>query len=547
MFQTMLRLKIEREKIKNYQRKDRESLMAAQGIILNQDSDNFLFTRADRLDLIDRQYIKNYIYQYQGTQVTDLMMCVNVHISAFPSRVKTFYGDKYLRKEEQGVPVDYTNTCCKTAYHIWYEKKLDLFQLWIEACRESGITPWLSFRMNDAHCHFEAPHYLLSDFFYEHMDEYARGRHENPYGGKRGYYDRCRDFEIEEVRQEMLDYIEEALERYDVDGIELDFMRELWCFQPGHEQNSNGLMTEFAGKVKEIVEAAEQCRGHKIKIAVRCHSNPVYSLEFGFDILEWAKQGLVDLVVPSPRWATSNNDMPIGLWKKMLKSYGVEVAGCVELLARSYPGSKQAYNSVESAIGSAVHILSQGADKLYLFNYFDLPDEMLVGERRKITDENDVLKAEGYFKLLTTAGDLEKAIRTSRRHIVTYDDVVPLSRRFASILPVVVSEKGPHFIRLVTGTVAPESKVLLRLGIEEKAENGNISDPAKELTVYVNSQKAEFLEIQTCGKSALTGSPVYVFEVPNDAVGSLVQMAEIYGNISLTINYADITVLNEKR
>lgn len=513
--------------------------MAAQGIILNQDSDNFLITRKACLDLIDAQYIKDFIYQYKDTLVTDFMMCVNVHISSFPSKVKTFYGDKYLRKEEQGQPVDYSETCCKTAYHIWYEKKLDLFHLWIDACRESGITPWLSFRMNDAHCHFETPHYLISDFFYEHIDEYARVRHELPYGGKRGYYDRCRDYEIEEVRAEMLAYMEEALERYDADGIELDFMRELWCFQPGHEQENADLMTEFVQKVKGLVQVAEQRYGHKIKIAARCPSNPVYSLEFGFDILEWAKRGLVDLVVPSPRWATSDNDMPISLWKKMMEPYGVEVAGCIELLSRAYPGGKMEYNTAESAIGSAVNILSQGADKLYLFNYFDAPDEMLLGERRKITEENDVRKAEGYFKLLTTAGDLEKAIHTTRKHIVTYHDMVPLSRKFAAPLPVKVAVDGPHFIRIVTGRIASDSKALLRFGME--AEQG--FDPQTDITVYVNSHRAEFLEIQTCGRPVLTESRVYVFEIPKAAVGSLVQMAEIYGNKNFTVNYSDIVVL----
>ena len=41
--------------------------MANRGIILNQDSDNFLFTRADCLELINEQYIKNFIYQYKDT------------------------------------------------------------------------------------------------------------------------------------------------------------------------------------------------------------------------------------------------------------------------------------------------------------------------------------------------------------------------------------------------------------------------------------------------------------------------------------------------
>ena len=513
--------------------------MAVQGIILNQDSDNILFSRADRWELLDEQYIKNIIYQYKGTLVTDLMMCVNVHISAFPSRVKTFYGDKYLRKEEQGQPVDYSNTPCEIAYHIWCEKKLDLFQLWIDACRETGINPWLSFRMNDAHCHFETPHFLISDFFYDHIDEYARVRHELPYGVKRGYFDRCRDYEIEEVREEMLAYIEEALGRYNPDGIELDFMREPWCFRPGHEQNNTEVMTAFVQRVKELVKTAEGRYGHKIKIAVRCPSNPIYSMEFGFDILEWAKCGLVDLVVPSPRWATTDNDMPIQLWKKMLEPYGVEVAGCVELLCRTDPSGKLVYNTVESAIGSAVNILSQGSDKVYLFNYFDSPDEMLLGERRKITKENDVHRAEGYFKLLTTAGDLEKAIHTTRKHIVTYTDIVPLNQKVAGKLPMKLTGGRPYFVRIVTGKIGAESKVLLRLGMEVEQD----FEPEKDITVYVNSQEIKFLEKQDCGKPELTASTIYVFEILKVAIGSLVQMAEIYANKNVTVNYVDVYVI----
>ena len=512
--------------------------MAVQGIVLNQDSDNFYLSRKDCLERIDEQYIKRFIYQYKDTLVTDFMMCVNVHISSFPSKIKTFYGDKYLRKEEQGQPVDYSDTCCKTAYHIWYEKNLDLFQLWIDACRESEITPWLSFRMNDAHCHFETPHFLISDYFYEHLDEYARCRHERPFGGNPEYYDRCRDFEIEEVRREMLAYIEEALERYDVDGIELDFMREPWCFQPGHEQENTDLMTEYIQNVKDIVEEAEKRYGHKIKIAVRCHANPIYSIEFGFDALEWAKRGLVDLIVPTPRWATSDNDMPISLWKKMMEPYGVEVAGCVELLSRSYPGGKLVYNTAESAIGSAVNILSQGADKLYLFNYFDLLDEMMLGERRQITEENDVHKAEGYYKLLTTAGDLERAMNMPRKHIVTYNDIAPLGRKLGAPLPIKVTGNGPHFVRVVTGKIPVGKKVMLRLGIEcEETLNSQ-----ENIVVYVNSSRAEFVEQQSCGNPVLTECPVYAFKIEESVMNSLVQMAEIYGNKEFVVRYVDIVI-----
>ncbi len=513
--------------------------MDKKGIIFNLDGDNFYHTRKNMSDKIDEKCLKDYILQYKNTDVTDFMLCVCGMMSSYPSETKTFYGDRYKNGE-----VGHDNVC-RVFHEVWTEKGFDVFKIWIDTLREANINPWLSFRMNDAHCHYDDNKWLLSDWFCEHIDEYARIRH---YNSQLGRFGRNRDYGLYEVRKEILDYIEETLERYNPYGIELDYVRELWCFQLGHEQNNCDIMTAFLEDVKKIVKNAEEKWDQKIKIAVRTHSNPIYALELGFDFMEWAKRGLVDLVIPSPRWRTCDNDMPITLWKKMLEPYNIEVAGCIEVLIDAHPGSTLipdiVRNTVETTLGSANNIFSQGADKLYLFNYFNEKiDEMIVEDRRKITDENDLTVAEGYYKIMTTAGSPEKLLNSNRRNVVTYNDVVPEWRDNCPILPVVVDrDNKPYYIRIVTGEIKEDSKVKLRLGIKEIKDPK--LNPASDMQVFVNSVKCELIGEETCGNPALAHGRVYAFSVPKEAVGKLIQLVEILSmhNKIYEIDYADITV-----
>ena len=46
-----------------------------------------------------------------------------------------------------------------------------------------------------------------------------------------GYFWSCYNYRFKQVRNIFLSYIEEQLSMYDVFGLELDFMREIQCFQ----------------------------------------------------------------------------------------------------------------------------------------------------------------------------------------------------------------------------------------------------------------------------------------------------------------------------
>ena len=125
-----------------------------------------------------------------------------------------------------------------------------------------------------------------------------------------------------------------------------------------------------------------------------------------------------------------------------------------------------------------------------------------------------------------------------RKHIVTYNDIAPLSRKLGAPLPIKVAGTGPHFVRVVTGKIPAGKKVMLRLGIESEVE----LKPQKNIAVYVNSNRAEFAEQQSCGNPALTECPIYAFEITENSQNSLVQMAEIYGKKEFVIRYVDIVI-----
>ena len=202
------------------------------GIMLNEDCNHFICTRKNMIQSVDEKYLQNFIDQYKDTLVTDFVMNISATISFVPSKVIQFAGDKYLVKEELGRAVDYSKTELSAVYHLWYEKKLDMYRIWIDRCRHNGINPWISIRMNDAEL-VDIPNHLLSEYYYEHITDYAVVRHREP----KSALEYCRDYRIEEYRNQHLAYMEEMLDRYDVYGLELDFQRELYCLQMGKQRS----------------------------------------------------------------------------------------------------------------------------------------------------------------------------------------------------------------------------------------------------------------------------------------------------------------------
>jgi hypothetical protein len=107
------------------------------------------------------------------------------------------------------------------------------------------------------------------------------------------------DYKYAGVRNAMLDFIEEVLARYDVDGIELDWMRHVFMFEPSEAQQNAPLLTDFIAQTRQRLDAAAVTRGvGRLALGVRVPQTVEECDVLGFDIGAWAQQG-VDYICPA--------------------------------------------------------------------------------------------------------------------------------------------------------------------------------------------------------------------------------------------------------
>lgn len=441
-------------------------------VFFNEDWIHFLWTRyTDNIE-ITPQVLKEFIYQYKDTAVTDFVMNVNGTVSTFPSKVLESFSDKYTAKTENGFPVNYSDTYAKSAYDLFVKENTDMYSIWIETLREIGISPWMSVRMNDCHNNLDDTSIRKSSQVDKHP-EFWRTPYRTP-----DYFGKCLNYALPKVRKMMLDYISEVLERYDVDGLELDFMREMTLFAPGYECCE--ILTGFLTDVKAKVTEAEQRYGHKIKLSVIVATDPEVCFEAGLDVKKWAEIGLIDMVCIIPRWDTVTTNVPIEFWKSILGETPLSIGQ--QLMVMNYRGGHCTMSDLAMAYGQAYSSISRGADCVYLYNYMDCLEPGL-----EIYCHDTAIRRhqEEFLKNLN-----ETILRAcERRFPLTFNDYLNYWSSAAYNLPLEFKENEPPYFRTVrisTGDLSKDT-VLLQLGIHSAKglENGDFE-------VYSNGIKGEF-------------------------------------------------------
>lgn len=266
-------------------------------------------------------------------------------------------------------------------------------------------------------------------------------------------------------------------------------MRFGFHFAPGREAEGAQLLTEMHRRLRKLL-------GPKRRVAVRVPSRPETAQRLGMDAVAWAREGLVDIVTPTNFWRTVDNDMPIGLWRRLLPSAVTLCAG-LELGLNAFPGSVAAggrpfqTNSIETVRGSAGAYLAQGADRIYLFNYMDSQTAM---------DDNST-----YPELLREAGNLASLRGKARRHVVTYQDTWAPGEKAAYKLPI-EAEAGRWFaVRQPVGGGAASARVAIRMGVRGADASG--------WEVRCNGARASFERVETELKPG-PNTPIYRYAVP---------------------------------
>ena len=179
----------------------------------------------------------------------------------------------------------------------------DDLRLVIEASRKQGIEVFWSMRMNDIHDN--AKHESEIAQWKKDHRHVLMGRPEDkerfPPADPRHIWTFV-DYSHPEVRDLMVATFKEVLAGYDVDGVDLDFLRhpaffpETRLFQPVTRPHLE-MMTELVGRIRGEVLAASRRRGRPVLMSVRVLPTLAQNRHFGFDIQEWVRRGYLDLIV----------------------------------------------------------------------------------------------------------------------------------------------------------------------------------------------------------------------------------------------------------
>jgi YVTN family beta-propeller protein len=165
------------------------------------------------------------------------------------------------------------------------------------------------------------------------------------------------NYAVPEVRAYRLAQFREVLERYDVDGLDLDFQRFPCYFKPGEERTHRGVMTQFMREIRELTNEIAARRGKPLLLTARVLAVPEQNLAVGLDPVTWAHEGLLDFVTVS-HYLRNDFTLPVSEWRKALP-HGMPIYASVEYEPFPWP-----YRHL------ARQLYAEGADGLMLFNFF---------------------------------------------------------------------------------------------------------------------------------------------------------------------------------
>ncbi|MDD4114964.1 MAG: hypothetical protein PHG27_05115 [Massilibacteroides sp.] len=334
-------------------------------LIHNNDGSDILANRWFKQKPLTIANVDSCVDMVANTQVTTYMICSGSDFFYYRSKYGRVLGDDLNGTLNCGI-----DTAQYRTMHRFYLNFLnlenagtDMIETALNRAKAKGMEAFITYRMNDLHFNDTTYHcpIFYSDFWIHHPQYWVNDTIQ-------GYHSAgAFDFAHKEVREQKFAIISEQLDKYDmIDGIDLDFMRFFVYFKPNEGAQNSLLMTQLLRDIRKKVNEVSARRHKKILLSARVAPTLKDNVMKGLDIREWLKEGLLDFISIGVHWR-GDPAMPVQAFRKELgKDLKIPFYCSVD------DGSYKPRETYSHGMfrGMCSHILSQGADGIYLFNYY---------------------------------------------------------------------------------------------------------------------------------------------------------------------------------
>jgi hypothetical protein len=293
-------------------------------------------------------------------------------ICVYDTKVGEVYGERLEGKFEDG---------WTRSMRALRGEGTDVVKLACDYMRARSYEVLAAIRMNDTHHRSIDPQNpLCPQFTIDHPECVIR----QPDGRKN---ETALDYSYAGVRAHLLAIMREIVEQYDVDGLELNFVRSAKHFPRHQGREKAPILTAYLGEIRKTLDAAAKKRGIKrLTLGVRVPESVETCWLSGIDIQTWAEMGCLDYVVI----AVQNNtdpQVPVEEFTRFTKPARVETLvamgnmmgarwyGLPKILDRGVAISPKHGNSYvgmllteAEARAAAANYYAQGADGISFWN-----------------------------------------------------------------------------------------------------------------------------------------------------------------------------------
>ena len=337
---------------------------------------------------VTANHLREMVRSYDGT-IDVLCWCIgDREVYVHDTRVAEIFGSRHQSFDNSRDWKVFQNT------RAFIESGKCVLATLAEICHQEGLALFPSVRMNS---HYSVdPDSPRSSGFRQKHPEYLIGHPQGYRKGSKEYAVRMGlNYARPEVRQLMSDTIIELFQRFDVDGVEMDFMRHPTFFKL-HEAVENSFhLTNMLRRIKQKRDQVSRASGRRIDLAARVPPTFSDGLRVGVDSRTWMREGLVDLLIAGGGFIPF--DMPFEAFVKEAEGIVCRVYGSLELLRFMHGATRDP--RVTRAI--AQRYWKAGADGLHLFNYFAQDTSWKQKLFREIADSKGLERLDKRYQLDT--------------------------------------------------------------------------------------------------------------------------------------------------